>query len=97
MSQSNKKYDMVVCGGGTAGVAAGYIGAKLGLKTLIVEKNIHLGGTITSALVIPAMKSNTQNINCEFYNDFIQELKLYNGQITMQMAIAGGLIRNYQN
>lgn len=82
MSQCNKKYDMVVCGGGTAGVAAGYIGAKLGLKTLIVEKNIHLGGTITSALVIPAMKSNTQNINCEFYNDFIQELKLYNGQIT---------------
>ncbi len=58
------KYDLVVCGGGTAGAAAGYISAKLGLKTLIIEKKSHLGGTITSALVTPAMKSNTQNINC---------------------------------
>lgn len=76
------QYDLIVCGGGTAGVAAGYIGAKYGLKTLVVEKNIHLGGTITSALVIPSMKSNTQNINCEFYNDFIDELKKYEAQIT---------------
>ena len=76
------KYDLVVCGGGTAGVAAGYIGAKYGLKTLIIEKNIHLGGTITSALVMPAMKSNTKDINCEFYNDFISELKNFNGNIT---------------
>lgn len=77
-----KKYDLVVCGGGTAGIAAGYIAAKYGLKTLIVEKNIHLGGTITSALVIPAMKSNTKDINCEFFNDFVQELKIYDAQIT---------------
>lgn len=75
-------YDLVVCGGGTAGVAAGYMSAKLGVKTLIVEKNIHLGGTMTSALVMPAMKSNTQNINCEFLNDFVQELKKFGGQIT---------------
>ena len=77
-----QKYDLVICGGGTAGVAAGYIAAKSGLKTLIVEKNIHLGGSITSALVMPAMKSNTKDINCEFYKAFIDELSLYNGQIT---------------
>lgn len=82
MSEQNKKYDFVVCGGGTAGVAAGYIAAKNGLKTLIIEKNIHLGGTITSALVIPSMKSNTQNINCEFYEDLVEELKHYGGQVT---------------
>lgn len=76
------QYDLIVCGGGTAGVAAGYIGAKYGLKTLVIEKNIHLGGTITSALVIPSMKSNTQNINCEFFNDFVVELKKYEAQIT---------------
>lgn len=78
----NKIYDLVVCGGGTAGVAAGYIGAKYGLKTLVIEKNIHLGGTMTSALVMPAMKSYTNNINCEFLNDFIEELTKYNAQIT---------------
>lgn len=78
----NNKYDLVVCGGGTAGVAAGYIAAKLGLKTLIIEKNIHLGGTLTSSLVIPAMKSNTKNINCEFYNEFIKKMSKYSAQIT---------------
>ncbi len=75
-------YDVVICGGGTAGVAAGYIAAKNDLKTLIIEKNIHLGGTITSALVIPAMKSDSENINCVFYNDFIEKMKKYSGQIT---------------
>ena len=75
-------YDLIVCGGGTSGTAAGYIASKYGLKTLIIERNIHLGGTITSALVIPSMKSNTKNINCEFYDDFISELKQFNGQIT---------------
>ena len=75
-------YDLAVCGGGTSGVAAGYIAAKYGLRTLIIEKNIHLGGAITSALVIPAMKSNTMNINCEFYNDFVKELQKYNAQTT---------------
>ena len=76
------QYDLTICGGGTAGVAAAYIAAKNGLKTLVIEKRIHLGGTMTSALVMPVMKSNTKNINCEFYNDFIDELKKFNVQIT---------------
>ena len=76
------EYDLVICGGGTAGVAAGYTAAKLGMKTLIIEKNIHLGGTITSALVIPAMKSVKKNINCDFYNDFVKKMSEYGGQIT---------------
>lgn len=76
------KYDLLICGGGTAGVSAGYIASKYGIKTLIVEKNIHLGGSITSALVIPVMKSNSKNINCEFYDDFINEMKEYNAQVT---------------
>lgn len=83
------KYDLVVCGGGTSGIAAGYVASKLGLKTLIVEKNIHLGGSITSALVIPAMKSNNKNINCEFYNDFVQEMKKYDANITYNDGNSG--------
>ena len=59
-----------------------YTAAKLGLKTLVIEKNSHLGGTITSALVVPAMKSNKSNINCDFYNDFVQKMSEYNAQIT---------------
>lgn len=77
-----KKYDVVICGGGTSGVAAAYIAAKRELKTLIVEKNIHLGGTMTSSLVIPVMKSDSKNINCEFYTDFVKKMQEYSGQIT---------------
>ena len=70
-----KKYDLIVVGGGTAGCAAAYTAGKLGLKTLIIEKNIHLGGTITSGLVVPAMKSSDNQINTDFYNDLIEELQ----------------------
>ena len=75
-------YDIVICGGGTAGCACGYVAAKLGLKTLIIEKNIHLGGSITSALVIPCMKSEKKDINCDFYNNFVKKMSAYNGNIT---------------
>ena len=75
-------YDIVICGGGTAGCACGYAAAKLGLKTLIIEKNIHLGGSITSALVIPCMKSEKKDINCDFYNNFVKKMSAYNGNIT---------------
>ena len=77
-----EKYDVVVIGGGTAGCATAYTAGLAGLKVLLIEKNIHLGGTITSALVMPAMKSNTKDINCEFLHDFISELKAIGGQIT---------------
>lgn len=78
------KYDVVIIGGGTAGCAAAYTAGKLGLKTLLIEKSIHLGGTITSGLVIPVMKSGENQINTDFYNDFISEMKNIGGQITYQ-------------
>ena len=78
------KYDVIVIGGGTAGCAAAYTAGRLGLKTLLIEKNIHLGGTITSALVVPAMKSGEHQINTDFYNDLIAELHSIGGQATYQ-------------
>lgn len=78
-------YDVIVVGGGTAGCAAAYTAGKFGLSTLLVEKNIHLGGAITSGLVIPAMKSaddSSLQINTDFYNALITELKDFGAQIT---------------
>ncbi len=77
-------YDVIVVGGGTAGCSAAYTSGKLGLKTLLIEKNIHLGGTITSALVVPAMQSGEHQINTDFYEELISELNSLGGQATYQ-------------
>lgn len=41
--------DVVVIGGGTAGVFAAITAARCGLKTFLIEKNSRLGGTMTAA------------------------------------------------
>ena len=41
----DKKYDLCVAGGGFAGVGAALRAAKLGIKTILIEKNLHLGGS----------------------------------------------------
>jgi hypothetical protein len=40
-------YDVIVCGGGTAGVIAAVQAGRAGARTLLVEKNGMLGGTMT--------------------------------------------------
>ena len=44
-------YDVVVVGGGTAGIFAAHAAANEGASTLLVEKNGMLGGTMTAAYV----------------------------------------------
>ena len=50
-----KKYNLIVAGGGFAGVAAAISGARLGLAVLIIEKSNNLGGAATNCLVNPFM------------------------------------------
>lgn len=80
----NKFYDVIIIGGGTAGCATAYIAGKLGLKVLLIEKGIHLGGTMTSGLVVPVMKSGNHQINTDFYNILVEEMHKVGGQITYQ-------------
>ena len=75
-------YDVIVAGGGTAGCAAAYILGKSGKKVLVIEKNSFLGGSMTSALVTPMMKTSNNSINNEFLEDFIYNMKKYNAAIT---------------
>ena len=44
-------YDVVVCGGGVAGVAAAVAAARQGAKTILIEKQCMLGGLATSGLI----------------------------------------------
>lgn len=46
--KSNPRWDVLVLGGGTAGVVASIQAARLGARTLLVEKNALLGGTMTA-------------------------------------------------
>lgn len=46
-----KKYDVVVCGAGVAGVAAAVAAARRGAKTALIEKQCLLGGLATSGLI----------------------------------------------
>src|SRR5688572_11720363 len=48
---SGDAFDLIVAGGGPAGTAAAVCGARLGLKTLLVEATGCLGGMGTSGLV----------------------------------------------
>ena len=49
------EYDVIVAGGGPAGVAAAVSAARLGAKTALVERFGILGGMLTSGLVQPIL------------------------------------------
>jgi hypothetical protein len=51
----SREYDVLVVGGGNAGCAAAIAAARLGQKTLLVERYGFLGGTATAAMVGPWM------------------------------------------
>ncbi|HQC41752.1 MAG TPA: FAD-dependent oxidoreductase, partial [Petrotogaceae bacterium] len=54
------KYDVIVIGGGVAGVCAAVTASRRGLKTLIVEKHMNMGGVLTSSFVMPMMTFHSQ-------------------------------------
>jgi hypothetical protein len=51
--KSSSNYDVAVIGGGPAGSAAAIAAARMGAKTLLVERLGYLGGMATSGLVVP--------------------------------------------
>jgi len=55
-------YDVIVAGGGPAGIGAGYMAAKRGAKTLVLEKSGRLGGMGVSALVSPFSMATSSDI-----------------------------------
>ncbi len=84
-----KNYDVIVVGGGTSGCACAWTAAKLGLKTLLIERKSYLGGAITAQLVVPAMKTQHNNLNIDFFNELIEKSHACNAQITYKDSNPG--------
>ncbi|MDR3710631.1 MAG: FAD-dependent oxidoreductase [Capsulimonadaceae bacterium] len=75
--------DVVVLGGGPAGIGAAIAAARNGARTLLVEQNGALGGMMTLGLVMPLCGQSTRKGNSlggivgEFLTSVIDESKRY--------------------
>ena len=85
----DNKFDIAIIGGGVSGCACAFIASKLGLNTLLVEKNNYLGGLATGGLVIPMMKTESKNLNIEFYNNLISYCQKFSANINYKNENAG--------
>jgi choline dehydrogenase-like flavoprotein len=72
-------YDVIVAGGGTAGVPAAIMAARNGAKVLVVEKNGHLGGTAVSFIpFLGSLDGNGEKVNHGLYREIIARLEAEN-------------------
>jgi hypothetical protein len=63
IKESNRSWDVIVVGGGTAGAIAGIAAARAGAKTLVVEALGSLGGSGTNAQVTPLMRNVSSGVS----------------------------------
>ncbi|HHT26412.1 MAG TPA: FAD-dependent oxidoreductase, partial [Firmicutes bacterium] len=70
-------YDVIVCGGGPGGIAAAVGAARLGVRTLLIERYGFLGGGATAMLVNPFMRytAGKKQIIFGVLQDIIAELE----------------------
>ena len=68
------QYDICIYGESASGVIAAIQGARMGKKVVLISKNDHVGGLVTSGLTATDMNRNDLigGITKEFYN------KIYN-------------------
>lgn len=83
----NKKYDVIVCGAGSAGVAAACSAAKAGARTLLLERHSYGGGILTAAMIhtFDAIKScadNSVEIVAGFARELVAEIHALGGDAT---------------
>ena len=75
-----KQYDLIVVGGGMAGVAAAVSGAREGLSVLLIERSGCLGGAMANSLVYPFMQYETRDgklLSAGIFVEMLERKKSY--------------------
>lgn len=77
------EYDVVVCGGGPAGIVAALAAARNGAKTALIERYGFLGGAATASLVNPisVFKSNGEQVIKGIPWEFVERLSEFGGAL----------------
>ena len=87
--------DVLVIGGGPAGLSAAICSARKGVKTILAERNGCLGGMATSGMVAPLMSSTTPDgktmIIRGFFEEFVDSMIAANGAIHPLKSEIGSL------
>jgi len=90
------EYDVVVVGGGMAGVGAAVAAAKMGMKTIIIENTSALGGIATMGIVNICMDF-VSGVGDEFFKelDAIDGLRRTNTHPEKQKLTLDRLVKKY--
>jgi hypothetical protein len=75
-------WDVVVCGGGPAGCAAARAAAQSGARTLLIERDGHLGGTTVSSFVCVILSTNAVDFQ-GVWHDWARTLERLGGISTL--------------
>ncbi|MBQ8509441.1 MAG: FAD-dependent oxidoreductase [Clostridia bacterium] len=92
--------DVVVCGGGVAGISAAVSAAKSGAVTLLIESGGYLGGTATKGMVGPFMtcldaKGENQIIR-GFFSEFVNRMIADGGAVSYNDCPGGDSWSGYR-
>lgn len=95
-----RREDVLVVGGGCAGIAAAVCAARHGARVLLAEKNGCLGGMATAGLVGPFMTSfdpdGKRQVIRGFFEEMVQRMIRWNGAIHPAEIQAGTSYSGYR-
>lgn len=75
-----KNYDLIIIGGGPAGITAGIYAVRYGLSTLIIEK-YDVGGLMNTTTEIKNFPSYNEINGAELSKKMLDHYKAYNGEL----------------
>jgi hypothetical protein len=84
---NQREFDVIVCGGGSAGTAAAYGAARAGARTLLLERLGFCGGTPVAAMIhtldaIRSCQDPSVTVVGGYARDFIGEVSAMGGRAT---------------